>query len=143
MSPAQIQQFTRMFLPMIQSSQSMQNQTALGQLQRIQAHKGIANSPIARSQTLGFLGAQGNNALQQAFNQAFQMAGNRAGIWQGAQPPQVQPNLHMAQGIQQGISQGLLAYALSGKNKEQAVPSPFSTGASWGLPPTYNHGVLG
>lgn len=143
MSPENIQHLTRIFLPMIQSGQAMASQTALHGLQRNLAHTGLMGSKIGQSQQLGFQAAMSNQALQQAFQQAFGMAGQRAGIWQNQPVPQAQPNLHMTQGIQQGIQQGLLAQALSQGNKNTPVPSPFSTGANWGLPPTYNYGTLG
>lgn len=139
---------SRTFLPMIQSGQAMGNQTALRQLQRIQAHKGIAGSPISKSQTLGFLGAQNNNALQQAFQQAFGLAGQRAGIWSGSSVPQTQPNYNMSNALLQATQQGLLAAALGkGGNQPNGPYTPAQSpqlwqNPTWGLPPTYGQGQV-
>jgi len=147
LSPENIASLQRMFLPHIMAQQAGIAQTSLHQLQRVQAHKGIAQSPIAASQQLGLTSSLANSAQQQAFQQAFGLAGQRAGAWAG-QPFQTQPNYNMANGVNNAISQGLLAYALSGKQQKN-TQLPYNTSGlswtvpgntpppAWGLPPQY------
>lgn len=145
LSPENIAQLQRMFLPYIMAQQSAIGQTAMHGLARSQAQRGLAQSPISGTQQLGLKASLANNAQQQAFQQAFGLAGQRAGVWTGQMPAQVQPNYHMANAIQQAIQQGTLAAALAQRGGGQQPPQPYPAmpgGNTWGLPPTYNFGGL-
>jgi len=146
MSPENIAQLMKMFLPKIMAAQSGMAQTSLHQLQRVQANKGIAQSPISASQQLGLTSSMSNQAQQQAFMQAMGLAQQRAGAWSG-QPAQTQPNYNMTNAWQTGMQQAILAAALQNRNKSQQVP--YDMGGApwtkpgwkpepiWGLPPEY------
>jgi hypothetical protein len=151
LSPENIAQLQRMFLPQIMANQAASGQTAMHALQRIQANKGIAQSPISASQQLGLAANQGNFAQQQAFQQAFGLAQQRAGAWSG-QPSQTQPNMNMTNAFMQAAQQGTLAAALQGKGR---TPTPYDTSGpswtrpgnapepTWGLPPQYEPPLFG
>lgn len=148
LSPENIAQLQRMFLPYIMAQQSAIGQTAMHGLARSQAQRGLAQSPISASQQLGLKASLANSAQQQAFQQAFGLAGQRANVWM-QQPSQAAPNYHMANAIPQAVQLGLLTAALAGKNGQQQAPQQYTNnwndnwGLTPGLPPSYYYGQPG
>lgn len=133
LSPENIAQLQRLFLPHIQQQMNASGQGSIAALKRSQAGRGLLGSGFGLSQEAGLRGMMGSQAVTQAFQNAMGLAGQRASAWLGQPLQTTQPNYNMANAFQQAAQQGLLAGALAQGGKQQ---SPFNnSGAGWGLPP--------
>lgn len=138
LSPEQIQELMRQFLPQIAAVNNPLQQTALQGLATSQARQGLAGTPYGLTAEAGLRGQFANNMSTQAFQQAMGLAGQRASAVTGAPFVQTQPNLGLANAFSNTADQTLLAYALSRRNQPPVTPYTMNQGgpAPWEIQQT-------
>lgn len=130
MSPENIAQLSRSFLPQIAAMGFGQNAGNINALRTSQANRGLYNSPIGLTTEAGYRANTANNWLAQAFQQGAGLAQNRASAYSSQPFQSVQPNYWMGNALGSVVNTGISAAALAQQPKMTYAPNPYSVGGS-------------